>query len=197
MALGRLILASSSPRRIDLLKQMGLSFEVYPANHPEPSPKSNEDPAEYAVRAAEHKAACVLEALQDPEAWIIAADTVVVQDKHILGKPANKEDALQMLKRLVGREHQVITGLAIFHGNQGIRDRSQVSTRVQFRQASEEQIQRYIQTHEPMDKAGAYGIQGKGAWFVQRIEGCYFNVVGLPLHHLFSRLESLQAGAYF
>lgn len=197
MALGRLILASSSPRRIELLKQMGLTFEVYPANHPEPLPKPDEAPAIYAMRAAEHKAASVLEALQDPEAWILAADTVVVQDAHILGKPANKEDALRMLKTLVGREHQVITGLAIFHGNKGIRDQSQVSTTVWFRDASEEQLRHYIQTQEPMDKAGGYGIQGKGAWFVQHIDGCYFNVVGLPLHHLFSRLEALEAGAYF
>lgn len=197
MALDRLILASSSPRRIELLKQMGLTFEVYPSNEPEPTPNPNEAPAAYAQRASSHKASSVLEALQDPEVWVVAADTVVVQGGKILGKPEDKEDAFRILKRLSGNEHEVITGLAIFHGNRGIRDLSEERTQVWFREASDAQIRGYIQTKEPMDKAGAYGIQGKGAWFVKRIEGCYFNVVGLPLHHMFQRLEALGAGMYF
>ncbi|MCB9642831.1 MAG: septum formation protein Maf [Myxococcales bacterium] len=197
MPIDRMILASSSPRRIELLQQMGLSFEVYPSNTPEPMPKQGEDPAAYVQRASAHKAASVLEALQDPEVWILAADTVVVQDQKILGKPTDKDDALRILKQLSGRDHEVITGIAIYHGNKGIRDLSAERTQVWFHAATDAQLRGYIQTKEPMDKAGAYGIQGKGAWFIKRIDGCYFNVVGLPLHHMFQRLETLGAGTYF
>jgi septum formation protein len=192
-----LILASSSPRRIELFKQMGLCFEVYPAVVKEPPPHPNEAPDAYAMRAAKTKAASVLEALHDRPAWIVAADTVVANGTQILGKPKDEADALAMLQKLVGHPHEVITGLAIYHKTKGICDTSAVHTTVWFREATTRQLQQYIKTQEPLDKAGSYAIQGRGAWLVERIQGCYFNVVGLPLHHLLKRLEELGAGAYF
>ena len=220
-----LILASSSPRRRELLTQAGYTFRIHPAHIPE-DPLPSEDPIAYVTRLARQKAEAVFAQLSNPttssgpttsvdtpepalsqskalasdptnagapglasETWegtsvdrhlvVLGADTTVTLDNHILGKPENAEDAARMLRLLSGRTHRVITGVAIVSATQ-----QQVAaevTAVQFLSISEEEIQAYIATGEPSDKAGAYAIQGRAARWIPRVEGCYFNVVGLPI----------------
>lgn len=197
MPFQRLILASSSPRRIDLFKQMGLPFEVYTASAKEPTPEPGEEAAHYVIRASTFKAQAVQKALQDPQAWIIAADTIVLLGEEILGKPAHADEAKRMLSRLSGMKHAVLTGVTILQESRQIKSDEVETTYVWARTVTSEQIAGYVATKEPMDKAGAYGIQGKGAWLVERIEGCYFNVVGLPIGRVIERLELLGAGHLF
>jgi septum formation protein len=173
-----IILASNSPRRKDLLCQIGLDFSIAPADVDE-RVLPNEAPEGYAVRVALDKAR--LAASLAGAGIVIAADTIVVVDDEILGKPADASDAERMLKMLSGKVHRVITGLAVMDASTG-RTLTQTSiTRVWFRRLAKQEIKSYIATGEPLDKAGAYGIQERGALLVDKIDGCYFNVVGLPL----------------
>ena len=172
------ILASNSPRRKELLTQMGMNFTADPADVDE-RVLPGEGAEEYAVRVALDKARVA--AARAGIGIIIAADTIVVLDDTILGKPADARDAERMLTMLSGRFHRVITGLTVMDAGTGMTRTCVAITSVWFRTLSLAEITSYISTGEPFDKAGAYGIQGKGALLVQKIEGCYFNVVGLPL----------------
>lgn len=182
----RIILASSSPRRKQLLEQLGISFDCCPARIDEDL--GTEETAREAVRRiALNKAEKASEMVRN--SIIIAADTMVVCNGEVLGKPDNARDAFSKLYKLKGREHEVITAVCVMDTENGQCEVQDEITRVYFRDISDEEIRAYIRTEEPMDKAGAYGIQGMGAVFVDRIEGCYFNVVGLPLKHLYSMLQ--------
>ena len=175
----RLILASSSPRRSDLLRSAGYTFEVQPADVDERL-QPHESPSAYVTRLAEAKSARVQELLNVPAPDIvIGADTVVVAGAEILGKPRDVEDAARMLRKLSGRMHQVLTAVS---ARSGYRDLTMVeTTAVQFVPLNEEQIAWYVASGESRDKAGAYAIQGLASRFVARIEGSYTNVVGLPV----------------
>lgn len=220
--MARLVLASASPRRRELLAQAGFSFEVRPA-YVDEDVRGGEDPVAYVTRLAREKAEAVFRELTaeshpsgknkdtarvghpvdsaagipptsentDPghpaDTLVLGADTTVTLDGEILGKPADAEDAKRMLAALSGRTHRVITGVAVVSAQ-----RTEVAaeiTAVRFRALSAEEIAAYVATGEPMDKAGAYGIQGLAAKWVPRIEGCYFNVVGLPLALVATMLE--------
>ena len=176
-----LILASSSPRRRELLASLGLKFQIVPAEIGEiPSP--HEAAKDFAARVAEKKALAV--GTRYPQAWVIGADTVVVVGDEILGKPLNKEDARRMLQLLSGREHRVLTGYVLLKVATGKTLRGVEETRVKIKALEQREIAWYINTNEPFDKAGAYAIQGKGAFIVEWIRGSYTNVVGLPLSRL-------------
>jgi septum formation protein len=199
-----LVLASASPRRHELLAQAGFSFQVHPVDIPE-DPFPGEDPIAYVVRLAREKAqaafreltaagatASVSEKLRDGESVaVLGADTTVTLDNHILGKPADTSDAARMLRLLSGRTHRVLTGVALVTSD-GVQVAAE-ATGVRFLTISDEEIDAYIATGEPMDKAGAYAIQGRAARWTSRIEGCYFNVVGLPIALVTSLLESLPS----
>jgi septum formation protein len=173
------VLASSSPRRRDLLNLIGIPHEVRPANIDE-TMRPREAPRRYTERLAREKASAI--AVRDPGLITIGADTVVVVNRKVLGKPTDPDDAARMLGMLSGREHTVITAVAVARGR---KLRSAIEeVRVKFRRLREGEIEAYIATGEPMDKAGAYGIQGFGATMVERVEGDYFAVMGLPLARL-------------
>jgi septum formation protein len=172
----RLILASKSPRRLQLLQMLGLEFEVWPAELDE-SYRRGEEPGAHAERLARAKALAI--AADHADAVVIGSDTVVVVDGDVLGKPVDAEDAMSMLLRLAGREHVVATGIAIAEGS---RCRSGVErVGVRFRTFDAVTARAYVETGEPMDKAGAYGIQGYGATLVSGITGDFFAVMGLPI----------------
>ena len=173
------ILASASPRRRDLLKLVGVAHEVRPADADE-SYSVGEDAAAHAERLARAKAAII--AAGAHESLVIGADTIVVIDGQVLGKPRDREDAARMLRLLRGRTHIVMTAVAVAFQGRLLSDVEKVS--VTFRDLADEEIEAYIATNEPMDKAGAYGIQGYGATIVRRIEGDYFAVMGLSLVRL-------------
>ena len=179
-----IILASASPRRQELLRSAGMEFEVCPANIPE-VPRANETPVDFAKRMAQEKAQTVQ--TQFPGRVILAADTVVAIENEILGKPMNLDDAARMLRMLSGRSHQVITAVCLTSG--GFEDLCSETTTVRFAVIDEAAVQTYIETGEPMDKAGAYAIQGGAAKWIQSIEGDYNNVVGLPLDLVLSLLS--------
>ena len=182
----RVILASGSPRRRQLLELIGIAHEAKASNIDE-SIKGKETPRKHAERLAREKAATI--AKSEPDAVTIAADTIVVIDRKILGKPANAVDAGSMLSLLNGRNHTVITAVAVARGSKlksGVEE-----VHVKFRRLTDDEIDAYIATGEPMDKAGAYGIQGLGATIVERIEGDYFAVMGLPLLRLTRLLAEL------
>lgn len=186
MSDARVILASASPRRRELLSMIGVPHEVMPADIDERYLRG-EDPPAHAERLAREKAAAV--AVRAPDAVIIAADTIVVVDGDVLGKPRDEDEAAAMLRRLSGRSHIVHTAVAVRFGT---REAAGVeSPCVTFRALDDEHIAAYIRTGEPMDKAGSYGIQGFGATLVTRIEGDYFAVMGLPLQRTVSLAESL------
>ncbi|HEX9083898.1 MAG TPA: Maf family protein [Gemmatimonadaceae bacterium] len=175
----RVVLASGSPRRRELLNLIGISHEVRPANIDE-TMRPREAPRRHAERLAREKASAI--AVRDPDLIVIGADTVVVINRKVLGKPTDAADAARMLGMLSGREHTVVTAIAVSRGR---KLRSAVEeVRVKFRRLRDDEIEAYIATGEPMDKAGAYGIQGFGATIVERIEGDYFAVMGLPLGRL-------------
>jgi septum formation protein len=207
-----LVLASASPRRRELLSQVGYRFEVHPAHIPE-DPLPGEDPIVYVTRLAREKAEVVYRELSNtshgsvasgedapfsaaaspagalrPALQVLGADTTVTIDNTILGKPEDAADAARILRLLSGRTHRVITGVALVTAK-GSEVAAEV-TAVRFLTLSDEDIADYIATGEPMDKAGAYAIQGRAARWIPRIEGCYFNVVGLPLALVCSLLES-------
>ena len=184
-----IILASNSPRRRELLAQIGLVFTVSPADVDE-SVLPGEAPEPYAVRLALDKARSA--AMRAGKGIVIAADTIVVAGGAILGKPADAEDARRMLKALSGRQHEVVTGLAVMDAATRRSSARTSVTNVWFRDLSEREINAYVATGEPLDKAGAYGIQERGALMVERIEGCYSNVVGLPLSLLGEMLREFD-----
>jgi septum formation protein len=179
-----LILASASPRRRELLAQAGYTVHVLPAHIPEHR-HAGETPAEFATRLAREKAEAVFRDKErdlgdDPDPLIVlGADTIVVLGDEVLGKPADAADATRMLRLLSGRTHEVITGVAVATSS-GVQVAAE-STSVTMDPISEDEIREYIESGEPMDKAGAYAIQGFAGRWIPRIEGCYFNVVGLPL----------------
>ncbi len=180
-----IILASQSPRRRELLTQVGLTFRVHVSDVDEATAPGT-PPARMVEELSRRKASAVA-ALEGPEPLIIAADTVVALEGAILGKPHSQEDAFAMLSALSGREHHVYTGVTVIHGGKSVTFHE--NTAVRFRPLSESDIRDYIATGEPMDKAGAYGIQGRGALLVEGISGDYGNVVGLPLFRLGRVLE--------
>ena len=172
------ILASASPRRRELLTQIGLSFQVVPSKIAEIN-QCGMKPHGHATYFAEAKSKEV--ANRHPDKWVLGADTIVVSDEEILGKPADFTEASSMLSRLAGRSHRVITAICLVHSGRQVEESEWVETKVFMRSLSVEDIEGYIRTGEPMDKAGSYGIQGIGGCLIQRIEGSYSNVVGLPL----------------
>ena len=172
-----LVLASASPRRRELLSQLGLTFEVAAADIDE-TPHGAEPPDVYVLRVAREKARAVASAR--PGVWVLAADTTVVLDGDILGKPRDAADAHATLTRLSGRTHAVLTGVALA-GPGGAEASEVVRTQVTFRAASPEELAWYVGTGEPLDKAGSYGMQGRGGFLVQALQGSPTNVIGLPL----------------
>ena len=181
-----LVLASSSPRRKKVLERLGLAFDVVAAPEGVEGEWRGEDPAEYARRAAAAKASATAELR--PASLVLAADTIVVLDGDVLGKPASEGGAREMLARLSGCEHEVLTAVAIVPPEKVAVDGIE-STRVRFRNLAAEEIAAYVATGEPLDKAGAYGIQGFGAALVEEIHGCYFSVMGLPVARLLRLLR--------
>lgn len=186
----RLILASASPRRAELLRQLGLRFEIYaPTAGEDPEDAAPEGPAqgEDAVRAAEIAARRLAQAKasaaagRHKDALVIGADTIVVEGRQFLGKPRDADEARAMLRQLSGKGHHVVTAIALVRTSPALRLVDSTTTAVWFRELSDDEIARYVASGEPIDKAGAYGIQGRAAAFVERIEGDYFTVVGLPL----------------
>lgn len=188
----RLVLASASPRRANLLSQIGLSFEVYPSDIAES--RVGEHAPEVTQNLALRKAAAVSHCFE--EAIVIGADTLVSFDGELLGKPADADAAVEMLARLSGSCHEVVTGVALVDAGTGREVIWSETTQVYFRALRRAEITAYIATGEAADKAGAYGIQGRGAAFVRRVEGCYFNVVGLPLASLVEHLSHFQPNAH-
>ena len=187
----KLILASSSPRRQQLLRQVGLDFDVVPSEVKEDF-VDGESPQDHAMRLAEIKARKV--GKTNPNRWVIGADTVVSIDATILGKPRTDREAYGMLSMLSGKDHLVVTGVSVCRGAKGGGKTIAVETSVRIKALNPTEINWYIGTGEPFDKAGGYAIQGMGAFMVQRIEGSYTNVVGLPLCELLEVLDHLGAG---
>ncbi len=180
-----LVLASKSPRRQQILRDAGIEFAVRSADVPEVR-EPHESPADYVRRLAEQKAFAVP---MHPGEIVLGADTVVVVDSVVLEKPRDNTDAMRMLGLLSGREHEVITGICLRTETGKIVDVA--VTRVRFVAISPEEMQAYVASGEPMDKAGGYAIQGLAAKFVDRIEGCYFNVMGLPVSLVYRRLKEI------
>ena len=204
----QIILASASPRRRELLEQIGLTFEVCPAKGEEIITKSApEEAVQELARAKAREVAAMVrqygvrhgELVTPQDMIVIGADTVVAADGQILGKPGDEEDAFGMLSLLSGRSHAVYTGVALVFLDQSGRAGEHVfyeRTIVSMREMSEKEIRRYIATGEPMDKAGAYGIQGKCAIYIDKIDGDYNNVVGLPVAALYRELKKLGIDLY-
>jgi len=183
----RLILASSSPRRIEILDRLGIEFEVVPSDIEEPEPLPGEDPISFAKRVSMLKADKVRQ--KRKEGIILGVDTVVEISGLLLGKPADRESARNMLRLLSGKVHRVITGFTVI----SIKNRRLISdaviTAVKFRRLREEEIEDYLDRGEYMDKAGAYAIQGYGSNFIEYIKGCYYNVMGLPTERVIEVLR--------
>lgn len=192
----RIILASQSPRRSEILKMMDLPFDCHPSKFSEDLPKDAfATPNAYAIATAKEKALDVGRELSlNPPNLIIASDTIVVLDGAVLEKPESEGDAFRMLRALSGRQHTVCTAVALKAGDTW-RCFCEES-RVWFSELSDDMISAYIKTGEPMDKAGAYGIQGKGGAFVSKIDGCFFSVMGLPMHSLAKEVRHLNDGGF-
>jgi septum formation protein len=178
-----LVLGSRSPRRAELLEAAGIEFIVRAADIDE-TPQPGEAPADYVLRMAREKAEAVAGSALET---VLAADTIVVVDSQIMGKPKDQADAIRMLKALSGRRHEVITGICLLSGRDCVLNST--ATGVWFSNLSEAEIEWYVATGEPMDKAGAYGIQGLASRFIDRIEGSYTNVVGLPIALVYQLLS--------
>jgi septum formation protein len=181
-----LVLASASPRRKELLNQAGYEFEVVPANIPEDR-QHGEGAIEFVTRLAREKAEFAFEHMTADDLLVLGADTIVVTAEEILGKPRDAEDAARMLRALSGRVHRVITGVCLIsaRGSENVAE----ITSVTMGELTAGEIADYVASGEPMDKAGAYAIQGRAARWIPRIEGCYFNVVGLPLARVAGMLD--------
>ena len=186
-----LILASSSPRRAELLTAAGFTFEVVPADIDE-SPGAAESPERYVQRLAGEKAAAV--ARRIPDGTVVAADTTVVVGGKILGKPADDADARQMLEALSGRVHDVLTGVTVQQGRRALQALER--THVRFAELSRQEIDWYVATGEPQGKAGGYAVQGLASRFVERVDGSYSNVVGLPVALVYQMLKTVAGNAY-
>lgn len=187
----KLVLASASPRRIELLKQVGLDFDIVPANIDEDS-QGYDEAGKYAMEMSRQKAIFVAEKIRNDipkETFVLGADTVVGIDDHLLGKPEGEEDAARMLKLLENRWHEVTTGITLVRTDTMKAVTEMEVTHVKVSAYPAGFLERYLRSGEPFDKAGGYAIQGKGSLMVERIEGCYFNVMGLPLFRLSRMLE--------
>jgi septum formation protein len=182
----RLILASSSPRRRELLSSVGLEFDVIPSHVPEEH-QPGEAPEEYVARLSRDKARAV--AAQHSGRWVVAADTTVLLGDQLLEKPAGREDAIRMLQTIAGQTHIVYTGVTLENARQSYSDTRVAESEVRVLPLSRQDIEWYVESGEPMDKAGAYAVQGIGAMFIDSIHGSYTNVVGLPLALLFQMLR--------
>ena len=182
----KIVLASQSPRRKALFKLLGLAPLIIPARIHEPL--TRETPYLQAMRHAKNKALAVA-AKMDPETVIIGADTIVALDRDILGKPDSPEQAAEYLRLLSGRTHKVYTGICVCW--QGRCETRYERSLVEFAPLSEAEIAAYVDTREPMDKAGAYGIQGYGSQFIRRVQGCYFNVMGFPIHLFYKMINEM------
>ena len=187
----KLVLASSSPRREEILEQLNLKFTIVPSKIDEDNFDSS-DPVELVRKLAEEKARSVSQLVED--AIIIAADTVVVHNDQILGKPSGKLDAKKMLKKLSSDQHQVITGVAVLNSSSGESHVDYNITEVKMTALTEQEINNYVDTGEPLDKAGSYAIQGFGGLFVEEIKGSYYSVMGLPIHQLAKLLDKFNYG---
>lgn len=187
-----IVLASASPRRRELLNQVGISVQVVPSNAKE-SLLPDETPQAHVVRLSCDKAMEVASRPGQPGRWFIGGDTVVVSDGEILGKPVDAAEAEGMLQRLSGRSHRVISGYAVYDRQTSRTISAAITTKVFFKDLTSQEIEGYIASREPFDKAGSYAIQGIGSFMVPRIEGSYTNVVGLPLCEVIAALEELGA----
>lgn len=183
----KIVLASASPRRKEILENLGLEFEICPSDVDE-SIKETMSPEDAVIEVSKRKALSCLEKYKK-DALVISADTVVCLDNKIIGKPKDKEDAFDILKSLSGKEHFVFTGYTLLEEDKIVT--GAVKTKVVFKELSDEEILWYIDTKEPLDKAGAYGIQGKGSVFVKEISGDYLNVVGLPVSEIFDKIKEI------
>jgi len=188
----KLILASASPRRSGLLRMLGLPFDVVPS-HVSEVLESPLEPADHVLEISRRKTCAVAQGFQD--ALVLGADTVVVLDGDILEKPADANDAVRMLTRLSGRTHQVFTGLTLVDTSSGRMLSDVAVTDVRFRLLSPDEVRLYVQTREPMDKAGAYAAQGRAAVFIESVSGCFYNVVGLPLTCLWRLVGRMLNGS--
>lgn len=187
---GRFILASASPRRIELLSLLGLHFEVMPSNVDETFIKG-ETPRDHVLRLSAEKVQ-IASALH-PEAWVMGADTIVVINGDVLGKPRMPDEAREMLGKLSGQIHTVFTGFTITRKNTDILVRDAVESSVLLREIPEDEMRWYIKSREPYDKAGGYAVQGMGGFFIKEIHGSYTNVMGLPLCEVVDVLKSIGA----
>lgn len=186
-----IILASASERRKELLKRVVSDYEVITSNFDESQIEFHGNEDEYVMKIAEGKALAVARNFPKANKIVIGCDTAVFFENKVLGKPENEEDAFQMLSMLSGNVHKVCSGVAVVDIFKNIVKKDYVCTEVKFSKLSNDQILNYIKTGEPMDKAGAYGIQGYGGIFVEKIHGCYYNVVGLPINKLYWMLNGL------
>lgn len=182
----KFILASASPRRRELLASIGLDFDVIPSHVPEVH-QEGEAPEEYVARLSRDKAHAL--AVQYPARWVIAADTTVLLGDQLLEKPADPQDAERMLATIAGKTHIVYTGVTLEHAETGYRDTRVAESEVRMLPLSPSEVAWYVATGEPLDKAGAYAVQGIGAMFIDSIHGSYTNVVGLPLATLFQMMR--------
>ena len=183
-----IVLASESARRIDILRTLGVSFSIIPPDIDE-AQKFDESPKDYVLRVAYEKAQKVGNLF--PDKWIIGADTIVVHKGKVLGKPSSKEDAFAMLKRLRGNWHAVFTGYCVLNVSSQVAHQDMAETKVLIKDLTDEEIERYVKTSEPFDKAGSYAVQGRGGYMVREIKGSYTNVVGLPICEITEVLLSL------
>jgi septum formation protein len=185
-----LILASASPRRQELLRFVGLKFKTIPA-HLNEDYIEGESPREHVKRLSQDKAIVI--AKKYPNAVVLGADTIVVINKSILGKPENKYQARKTLRKLSGHEHKVFTGFTIVHVASKIKQTKVIQSAVKFKTISAAELEWYIACDEPYDKAGGYAVQGRGAYFIQSIRGSYTNVIGLPLCEVLETLKKIEA----
>lgn len=192
----KIILASASERRQKLLEQVGINCEVIPSNIDEDS-INGDTPGDLVEKLSAAKAENVAERLEG-DFVIVAADTVVVKDSRVFGKPSDEKEAFEMLNSLQGNRHEVFTGVTLIcvTGGEGLIDTFHVRTIVDMMPMTPKQINAYIQSGEPMDKAGGYGIQGRGAAYIRDVAGDFFNVVGLPISTVLSRLEHMGINLY-
>ena len=189
-----LILASASPRRIEMLRNVRIDFNIVPSEVEESSVNAR-NPHEYVKECARLKAFDVAE--KYPDSWVLGADTIVVIDSEILGKPVDENHAVEMLRKLSGKRHRVVSAFCIVRGDSGKNVVESVETELLFKHLSDYEIRGYVATGEPMDKAGAYGIQGIGSFLVKEIKGSYTNVVGLPLAEVIDALTELGVARPF
>jgi septum formation protein len=191
---GKLILASTSPRRIEMLQLIGLDIVVLPSGIDETF-RHRETPRDHVLRLSEEKALAV--ARSHPDDWVLGADTIVIIAGEILGKPGSVAEAKEMLEKLSGREHEVFTGFSIVRQNKGILIREVVESSVLFREITSDEMDWYTGLEEPYDKAGAYAVQGIGAFFIREIRGSYTNVMGLPLCEVVDALKRVSAIGFY